>query len=190
MWAQICRITGDDPEQINQESLGSQGDNQEATLTIKEDNIASIVDQIRNHVLGSDQKSKNDFAEYFLDGGSANLEALGQVFSEQEKKQESDKKMMDDLFQITKGLIQLNPGPLVKTMLSTRFFLQTFGAPEWDPEGLISEEAGKGGYSADNDYFMNTYGAEVEPEDPQGSDQQAADLQQAPKKESALHGFQ
>mmetsp|Transcript_29819 Transcript_29819/g.45490 ORF Transcript_29819/g.45490 Transcript_29819/m.45490 type:complete len:169 (+) Transcript_29819:1418-1924(+) len=168
MWAQICKITGDDPEQINQESQGSQGDNQEVGLTIREDTIPSILDQIKRHLMGSDQKSKSDFAECFLENQAQNLEALGNVFNEQEKKREINKKIMDELFQVTKGLIQLNDSNLVQTMLSTRFYLQTFGALEWDPEGLINppnEETGGEGYNTDNDYFL-TYGAEVEPEEP------------------------
>jgi hypothetical protein len=40
-------------------------------------------------------------------------------------------------FFIYKGLVLLNDQKLLEILMSNRFYLQTFGALEWDPEGLV-----------------------------------------------------
>lgn len=42
-------------------------------------------------------------------------------------------------FFVYKGLILLNDQKLLETLMSDLFFQQTFGALEWDPEGLVQE---------------------------------------------------
>ena len=46
-----------------------------------------------------------------------------------------------NLFYIYKGLIYLYDQRLLEILLSNRFYLQTFGALEWDPEALQSMQA-------------------------------------------------
>lgn len=46
-----------------------------------------------------------------------------------------------NLFYIYKGLIYLYDQRLLEILLSNRFYLQTFGALEWDPEALQSMHA-------------------------------------------------
>lgn len=41
-----------------------------------------------------------------------------------------------NFFHIYKGLIQLNDERLLEILMSDKFYMYTFGALEWDPEGL------------------------------------------------------
>lgn len=43
-------------------------------------------------------------------------------------------------FQIFKGLIQLNIEHMLEILVCDKFYLTTFGALEWDPEGMQSNE--------------------------------------------------
>ena len=100
-----------------------------------------MADELKNvNIL--DNAAKYDIAERFLDNDSLNIQKLGELFDEVER----DPKQMEytmqreeslvNLFYIYKGLIYLYDQRLLEILLSNRFYLQTFGALEWDPEAL------------------------------------------------------
>ena len=105
-----------------------------------------MADELKNvNIL--DNAAKYDIAERFLDNDSLNIQKLGELFDEVER----DPKQMEytmqreeslvNLFYIYKGLIYLYDQRLLEILLSNRFYLQTFGALEWDPEALQSMQA-------------------------------------------------
>ena len=65
------------------------------------------------------------------------MNKLGTMFIEQEKINEQPG-ILFCFFQIYKGLLLINDQRLTYTLLSSRFFLQTFGALEWDPDALMT----------------------------------------------------
>jgi hypothetical protein len=85
-----------------------------------------------------DNAAKYDIAERFLDNDSQNLQKLGELFEEIENdlKQVVFDENLVNFFYIYKGLIYLYDQRLLEMLLSNRFYMQTFGALEWDPEAL------------------------------------------------------
>ena len=88
-------------------------------------------------------QAKFDIAEKFLDNDQHNLIKLGELFDEIEADSyKNNKDIVDEhllcFFYIYKGLISLNDNRLLETLLSNKFFMQTFGALEWDPDALQS----------------------------------------------------
>ena len=87
--------------------------------------------------------TKCEFAENYLENDSQNLQKLGELFEEcrPESKWHGDvvnHRLMHFLTNY-RGLIQLNDQRLLETLMSNRFFLQTFGALEWDNDALFEE---------------------------------------------------
>ena len=68
---------------------------------------------------------------------------LGELFEECEKEHLQKKIDRNDylycFYCIDKGLISLNDHRILDTLLSTPFYLHTFGALEWDPDALVEE---------------------------------------------------
>lgn len=88
-------------------------------------------------------QAKFDIADKFLENEQHNLIKLGELFDEIETESlKANKDMVDEhllcLFYIYKGLISLNDNRLLETLMSNKFFMQTFGALEWDPDALQS----------------------------------------------------
>ena len=71
------------------------------------------------------------------------MKKLGELFEDCEKDHTFQKVERNDylfcFFCIYKGLITLNDQGLLEILMSTPFFMQTFGALEWDPEALVEE---------------------------------------------------
>ena len=88
-------------------------------------------------------QAKFDIADKFLENEQHNLIKLGELFDEIETESlKANKDMVDEhllcFFYIYKGLISLNDNRLLETLMSNKFFMQTFGALEWDPDALQS----------------------------------------------------
>jgi hypothetical protein len=64
-------------------------------------------------------QAKFDIAEKFLDNDQLNLIKLGELFDDIEAESYKNNKEIVD-----------------ETLLSNKFFMQTFGALEWDPDAL------------------------------------------------------
>lgn len=95
-----------------------------------------------------DTQVKNEIAHHFLDNDASNILKLGQLFDECEQDTHSKRADRNEyLFYfhcIYKGLISMNDQMLLEVLLSSRFYLQTFGALEWDPEALIDDRGDDG----------------------------------------------
>ena len=101
-------------------------------------------------VADSELDAREDICEQFLQNDTQNLSRLKDLFSEVEtllRQLQSDadadqsrcmqtEDNMILLFQVYKGLIQLNIEQMLEVLVSDRFYLATFGALEWDPEAL------------------------------------------------------
>lgn len=86
-------------------------------------------------------QAKFDIADKFLENDQHNLIKLGELFEEIENESiRANKDIVDEhllwFFCIYKGLISLNDNRLLETLMSNKFYLQTFGALEWDPDAL------------------------------------------------------
>jgi len=99
-----------------------------------------MAEELRN-LNALENQAKHEIADHFLENNCQNLQKLGDLFLECEKDQRQLKEFEYLLcfFQIYKGLILLNDQRLIDTLLSSRFYMQTFGALEWDPDALITE---------------------------------------------------
>jgi hypothetical protein len=101
-------------------------------------------------VADSELDAREDICEQFLQNDTQNLSRLKELFAEVEtllRQLQSDadadqsrcmqtEDNMILLFQVYKGLIQLNIEQMLEVLVSDRFYVATFGALEWDPEAM------------------------------------------------------
>lgn len=140
-WHKICQILNIDPEKNSQESQFQDEDDPFANITY--DSIQKIAEELRA-AQTLDISAKHDISERFLENECGNLYKLGEIFEEIEKehlnKVQDRGEFLFCFFCIYKGLIALNDQRLLETMVSSNFFLHTFGALEWDPEALNDKD--------------------------------------------------
>ena len=97
-----------------------------------------------------ESQNKNQIADHFLESDGLNLQKLGELFEECEKEYESTE--MNDrynylqyFFAIYKGLLLLNDQRLLEVLMTDRFYIQSFGALEWDPDALVYDDSERKG---------------------------------------------
>lgn len=92
-----------------------------------------------------ESQNKNQIADHFLDSDGLNLQKLGELFEECEKEDENSEKIdrqsyLQCFFAIYKGLLLLNDQRLLEVLMTDRFYLQSFGPLEWDPDALVYDD--------------------------------------------------
>lgn len=153
-WKKICQILYIDPIDNSQ---ASQIEPDEPAL-LSYESLPRLAEDLKN-VSTIEPDAKQEFLEHFLGNDNQNLTKLGELFEEceneflQRKNNYTNSRKFeirsvhheDNLlyfFYIYKGLIQLNDQRMLETVMSEKYYLQTFGALEWDPDGLEVPEDG------------------------------------------------
>ena len=142
-WHKICMIIGCDPEQNSQNSQPIQ--EEDYFIHVSYDTIPKMAEELRG-VSCIESQNKNQIADNFLENDCLNLQKLGELFEECEKEDENTEKIdkqsyLQCFFAIYKGLLLLNDQRLLEILMTDRFYIQTFGALEWDPDALVYDDS-------------------------------------------------
>lgn len=138
-WRKICQILHMDPHENSPPNSEIPEEPLELAL-LSSEQLPRLADELKN-VNAIDNEAQQDIIEHFLGNDCQNLTKLGELFTECEAEVNDRKSSAENLmphFYIFKGLIQLNDQRMLETIMSEKYYLFTFGALEWDPDGLQS----------------------------------------------------
>ena len=141
-WKKICQILDIDPYE-NPYATPIEPD-EPALLSFV--SLPRLAEDLKNDINKLEPEAKQEILDHFLSNNNQNLTKLGELFEECEagylqRKQSRDQEISfeDEIlnfFYIYKGLIQLNDQKMLETIMTEKYYLQAFGALEWDPDAL------------------------------------------------------
>lgn len=143
-WEIICQIQGKDPNaddyQTNTEGCGNGANEMEEDLPLPTfDNLQHVIDELSS-ASTDNLARKRRCCHIILQDDSAFLRKLHDIFDKAEDLVNYE--ALFNIFFIFKYMISLGDSKLIETLISQDFYLDTFGALEYDPE-LINTAKGK-----------------------------------------------